>query len=138
MTIALKTYSNASNARRAAKAAGLSEFDIYKGADGWYKIRVAVAKAVKPAKATKEPKKKIGATAPKESKEPKEPQATKAAKLIDLITEGATITELTEALGWQRHTVRAALCRLSKLGYAVKRTKVGTNDGFESHYKIAA
>jgi len=48
-----KNYSNASNARRAAKAAGLSEFDVYKGTDGWYKIRAAAAKAAKAAKPTK-------------------------------------------------------------------------------------
>jgi hypothetical protein len=30
MTIEVQNYSNASNARRAAKAAGLSEFDVYK------------------------------------------------------------------------------------------------------------
>jgi hypothetical protein len=50
MTIEIKNYSNASNARRAAKAAGLSEFDVYKAADGWYKIRAASLKAAKPAK----------------------------------------------------------------------------------------
>ena len=48
MTIELKNYTNASNARRAAKAAGLSEFDVYKGTDGWYKIRLAAAKGAKP------------------------------------------------------------------------------------------
>jgi hypothetical protein len=50
------TYSNKSNARRAAKKAGLSEFDVYKASDNWYKIHAAAAKAVKPAKAPK-PKK---------------------------------------------------------------------------------
>src|ERR1700680_3984375 len=47
VTIELKNssyYSNASNARRAAKAAGLSDFDVYKTADG-YKIRATAAKA---------------------------------------------------------------------------------------------
>jgi|HubBroStandDraft_6_1064221.scaffolds.fasta_scaffold149789_1 hypothetical protein len=53
MTMALKNYSNASNARRAAKAAGLNEFDVYKAPDGWYKIRPHAAKDVKPAKAAK-------------------------------------------------------------------------------------
>ena len=55
-----KTYSNASNARRAAKAAGLSEFDVYKVANGTYKIRsaatrdaMAKARAPKAAKAAK-------------------------------------------------------------------------------------
>src|ERR1700730_11520514 len=40
-----KTYSKASNGRRAAKAAGLSEFDVYKVADGTYKIRSAAIRA---------------------------------------------------------------------------------------------
>jgi hypothetical protein len=53
MTIGLKNYSNASNARRAAKAAGLSEFDVYKAADGWYKIRTAAAKSAPGAKLAK-------------------------------------------------------------------------------------
>jgi hypothetical protein len=47
------SYSNASNARRAARKAGLREFDVYKASDNWYKIRAAAAKAVKPAKSVK-------------------------------------------------------------------------------------
>ena len=50
------SYSNASNARRAARKAGLSEFDVYEASDNWYKIRAAAAKAVKPAKAAKSTK----------------------------------------------------------------------------------
>jgi hypothetical protein len=141
MTIEVKNYSNASNARRAAKAAGLSEFDVYKVSEGRYKIREAAtraAMAAKAAQATKAPK-KICAKVRNEPMEPKEQRATKGNKLIDMIKEGATITELTASLGWQKHTVRAALCRLNKAGYTVVRTKVGTaEDGFESHYKIAA
>jgi len=53
MTIELKNYSNASNARRAAKAAGLSKFDVFKTADGWYKIRPHGTLPIKPAKAAK-------------------------------------------------------------------------------------
>ena len=71
MTIELKNYSNASNARRAAKAAGLNEFDVYKAPDGWYKIRAAAAKAEKPAKAAK---------AEKPAKAAKPAKATKPAK----------------------------------------------------------
>jgi hypothetical protein len=47
-----KTYSTASNARRAAKAAGLSAFDVYKAADG-YKIRQSAIRATKAAKPAK-------------------------------------------------------------------------------------
>jgi hypothetical protein len=198
VTIEVKNYSNASNARRAAKAAGLSEFDIYRANDGWYKIRVAALKAAKrwwsilgvaksaskeeilgayrklavvrhpdkggdgavmkelnlardaalkavdkAPKATKSPK-----AAPEESKAPKAGRkTTKGETLFQMIKKGATITELTASLGWQRHTVRAAICRLSKAGYTVVRTKVSTTEvcapaarahGFESHYKIAA
>src|ERR1700730_15493605 len=95
-----KTYSKASNARRAAKAAGLSEFDVYKVADGTYKIRSAPIRAAMAAKAAKAPK----ASA---AKEPKEPRETKITQLVDLITTGATITKLTEPLGWQEDPVAA-------------------------------
>jgi hypothetical protein len=47
------SYSNASNARRAARKAGLNEFDVYKASDNWYKIRAHAAKAVKPPNAAK-------------------------------------------------------------------------------------
>jgi hypothetical protein len=117
----LKTYSNANNARRAAKAAGLSKFDVFKARDGRYKIRPFTAKGASKSKV-------------KAAKKPE----TKITQLVDLITRGATITKLTETLGWERHTVRAAISRLGKLGHVVKRTKVSTADGFESHYKIAA
>ena len=49
MDLEKTTYSNASNARRAAKKAGLSEFDVYKASDNWYKIRPPAAKAAKKA-----------------------------------------------------------------------------------------
>jgi hypothetical protein len=52
-----KNYSNASNARRAAKAAGLSEFDVYKVTNGTYKIRSAATRAaIAKTKAAKVPK----------------------------------------------------------------------------------
>jgi hypothetical protein len=53
MAIELKAYSKASNARRAAKAARLSEFEVYKTDDGWYKIRPHGTLKIKPAKAAK-------------------------------------------------------------------------------------
>jgi hypothetical protein len=128
MTTEQKTYSKASNAKRGAIAAGHKDggFSVYKIADGKFGWRLTTPKPG-PVKAAKTPKiAKAKAT-------------KKIYKLIDLITQGATITELTEALGWQKHTVRAAICRLSKAGYTVVRTKVGTaEDRFESHYKIAA
>jgi hypothetical protein len=174
--IELKNYSNPSNARRAAKAAKLVDFTIYKEGN-WHKIRVAAETVAAPApapekaatslartpkapmaakapKAPKAPKAAKAKTAPKAKREakapakkaaarkataPSEKPGTKGAQLIDMISRGATITELMETLGWLPHTVRAALSRLGTAGYAVTRTKVGNaDDGFESHYKIAS
>lgn len=47
---------------------------------------------------------------------------TKEADLVSALTgKGRTITQLTERLGWQPHTVRAAFTRLRKRGYIVER-----------------
>jgi Protein of unknown function (DUF3489)/DnaJ domain len=187
------SYSSASNARRAAKTIGLTEFDIYKVAGNSYKIRVSASRTTKrwwgilgvTKTATKEeitaayrslakgrhpdtggsnataaelniardagikaaalgpqsPK-----TAPKTQKAQKSPRtapkadskATKRDQLFKMVRRGATITELTKTLGWQKHTVRAALSRLNKAGSAVTHTKVRTADGTVAHYKIAA
>ncbi len=61
---------------------------------------------------------------------------TKQARLVDLLSaaHGASITDLTEALGWLPHTVRAALTGLRKRGYEIER---GVEDGL-SRYRIAA
>lgn len=40
-------------------------------------------------------------------------------------TEGATLEEMTEATGWQKHTVRASLTGLKKKGHAIVRGKRG-------------
>jgi Protein of unknown function (DUF3489) len=157
-----KTYSNRSNAARAAKKAGLEKFSIIE-VDGKFSFEDATPtpapapekaqKAAKPPKATKAPKVAKVAKAPAKARKvarvkdsagtvcskATEPRGAKSAQLIDLVTQGATISELTETLGWLPHTVRAALSRLGKAGYSVQRTKVGTaDDGFESHYKIAS
>jgi predicted ArsR family transcriptional regulator len=49
---------------------------------------------------------------------------SKRALLIERLSrpEGAGITELTEALGWLPHTVRAALTGLRRKGYVITRT----------------
>lgn len=48
-------------------------------------------------------------------------------KLGDLLTAvesktGATLNELSESLGWQPHTARAAITRLRQRGYAIALT----------------
>ncbi len=50
---------------------------------------------------------------------------TKAGTILDLVQRptGASIAELTEATGWQPHSVRAALTGLRKKGREVVRTK---------------
>ena len=61
---------------------------------------------------------------------------TKQARLIELLTAdgGATISALTSALGWQSHSVRAAITGLRKRGYRVERQ---LEDG-PSFYRIEA
>ena len=50
---------------------------------------------------------------------------TKTATVIRLLKRkhGATLDQLTEATGWQAHTVRAALTGLKKKGHTIERTK---------------
>ncbi len=50
---------------------------------------------------------------------------TKADTIVELLQRptGASIAELTEATGWQQHSVRAALTGLRKKGREVVRTK---------------
>jgi DNA-binding MarR family transcriptional regulator len=61
---------------------------------------------------------------------------TKQARLVELLNgaHGASITDLTEALGWLPHTVRAALTGLRKRGYEIERR---VEDG-TSRYSITA
>jgi DNA-binding MarR family transcriptional regulator len=62
--------------------------------------------------------------------------ASKSAAMIALLSRpnGAILAELTDATGWQKHTVRAALTGLKKKGHAIERTKA--EDG--SRYRIVA
>ncbi len=48
--------------------------------------------------------------------------ATKKAKLEALLarSRGATLTQLQKELGWQPHTVRAAVSRLRKAGHKIE------------------
>jgi hypothetical protein len=50
---------------------------------------------------------------------------TKGAKLVSLLSgqKGATIDTLVKKLGWQPHTVRAAMTGLRERGYTIERDK---------------
>jgi hypothetical protein len=109
MTIGLKNYSNASNARRAAKSAGLSQFDVYKDLDGWYKIRTG-AQPVNTAKPAKAANASIPATALFEAKRTKAAtdKAAKAAKPRQMVDESARDKSRIDRILGKRATVLAA------------------------------
>ena len=50
-------------------------------------------------------------------------QHSKAERLLTLLGSGtgASLEEMTDATGWQPHTVRAAMTGLRKRGYAIAR-----------------
>ncbi len=61
---------------------------------------------------------------------------TKQAQLVALLMrpDGAAMSEMTKATGWQPHSIRAALTGVRKRGYEIERsTEAGT-----SHYRIEA
>ena len=62
---------------------------------------------------------------------------TKADTILDLLQGpiGTSIAELTEATGWQPHSVRAALTGLRKKGREIVRTK---DQSGITRYRIAA
>jgi hypothetical protein len=73
-----------------------------------------------------EPARPAGRDRKPDTAEPAAPRAkTKGAKLVTLLSsqKGATIDALVKKLGWQAHTVRAAMTGLRKRGYAVERDK---------------
>ena len=51
------------------------------------------------------------------------PRVTKAAKLLNLLQTGtgASLEDMTEATGWQPHTVRAAMTGLKKKGHVINK-----------------
>jgi len=65
------------------------------------------------------------------------PKVTKATILRDMLKKraGASLAELCEATGWQKHSVRAALSGLRKAGHAVER-RAPTKAGGEARYRI--
>ena len=75
---------------------------------------------------------------PAATREQKSPRpGSKQAQLITMLMqpEGRSVEELSEALGWLPHTVRAAITGLRKSGHVVVRTK---NDTGQSVYRIEA
>lgn len=69
----------------------------------------------------------------------KSPQPkTKKAQLIQMLTRkaGADVATISDKLGWQSHTTRAALTGLRKAGFEISAEKPG--DGKPSCYRITA
>jgi predicted ArsR family transcriptional regulator len=67
---------------------------------------------------------------------PEQPKSKKD-QLVELLRTktGADVKQLTEALGWLPHTVRAALTGLRKSGITVE--KLPGKDGAPTRYRIA-
>ena len=63
---------------------------------------------------------------------------TKKQQLIQLLTRksGADVVMISDKLGWQTHTTRAALTGLRKAGYEVLGEK--PSEGKPKRYRIAA
>ena len=89
------------------------------------------------------PRQLAAESSPHRQPDPTPPNATpragsKLALVIEMLAkpEGATISALTSATGWQPHTARAALTGLRKRGFAIERARV--DGGTLSIYRIAA
>ena len=91
--------------------------------------RRSAASAAKPAKATKTTRVPVPAMS--------SVRPSKKASILALLQrpQGAAIGDLTEATGWQTHSVRAALTGLRKEGKELARIK---DEGGISHYRLAA
>ena len=63
------------------------------------------------------------------------PQTSKKTQLIKLLgrSRGAAMSDLESALGWQSHSVRAAISGLRKSGHVIERTATKTG----SRYRLA-
>ena len=63
---------------------------------------------------------------------------TKKAQLIQMLTRkaGADVATISDKLGWQSHTTRAALTGLRKAGFEISAEKSG--DGNPLSYRITA
>jgi len=81
------------------------------------------------------------APAKKREPKPKREGASKKQTMIDLLTrpEGATIQQLMDTIGWQKHSVHGAMANLKKEIHEKRgQTITGTKgEGEERVYKIA-
>jgi DNA-binding NarL/FixJ family response regulator len=61
-------------------------------------------------------------------------KGTKKAVLLEMLGQGATINEIADATGWQKHTIRGTMSNLKKqIGIEIITTKT---DGEDRVYKI--
>lgn len=69
---------------------------------------------------------------------PRKPRETKRARLIGLLktAKGSDVETLSQELGWQHHSTRAALTGLRKAGFTIER--VQSEGGAPSRYRITA
>jgi Protein of unknown function (DUF3489) len=75
-------------------------------------------------------------SAPKAKKVAKEREGSKTEQVIAMLqrTEGATISEIMESMGWQKHTVRGFMAgTMKKAGYTVESFKP---EGGERTYRV--
>jgi hypothetical protein len=94
-------------------------------------------KSAKPA-STRQPATKAAAARSSKVRSPATPaRSSKKAAIVALLERpnGAAINDLTEATGWQTHSVRAALTGLRKDGKELVRDKDAAG---VTHYRLAA
>jgi hypothetical protein len=83
--------------------------------------------------APKQPKRRKAAKAESELAAPRESKATQVITMLQR-PEGASITEIMEKMGWQKHTVRGFMAgAMKKAGYTVESFKP---EGGERSYRI--
>src|SRR6266851_2368872 len=99
--------------------------------------RNSARKSAKPAKPQQRATKAASSRAPKVHVPATPPRSSKKAAIVALLERpnGAAISDLTEATGWQVHSVRAALTGLRKEGKELVRSK---DAGGLTHYRLAA
>lgn len=86
----------------------------------------------------KPPKSPVAGTGPNSHAKPKKTKSTKKAQLIKMLCakSGANLQTLSEKLGWQPHTTRAAMSGLRKAGHKIELKP--SSNGKPSRYRIIA
>jgi len=130
--VAAKSDAAAAKAKPGKKAAGRAQGAKGTPAKGKPGKKATPAKAASPAKAAAKGKKPAAKTGEADG-----PRAgSKMAEVIGMLQRknGATITEIMEAMGWLRHTVRGFMAgSMKKAGYAVESFKP---EGGERSYRL--